>query len=113
MYLSLPKFLKDVHLENIINSDPSQIINSYILPFILVSSGLNHYSAFSKSLEKLKTGTYKGQFIKHFFLKNLFIIGVILSLVIGYKHFNFTIVLALIIGKVFLRLWKSKYREMF
>jgi hypothetical protein len=113
MYLSLPKFLENVDLDKIINSDPTQITNSHILPFILVSSGLNHYAAFSKSLDRMKEGTYKGQFLKHFFLKNLFIIGVILSLVIGYSHFNFTIVLALIIGKTALRLWNNKYREMF
>lgn len=113
MYLSLPKFLEDVHLDNIINSDPFQIINSYILPFILVSSCLNHYAEFSKSLEKIKRKTYTGQFIKHFFLKNIFIIVVILTLAVGYHYFNATIVLALIAGKMLLRLWKSKYREMF
>jgi hypothetical protein len=113
MYLSLPKFLEDIHMDKIINSDPAQIINSYILPFILVSSALNHYSAFSKSLERIKKGTYKGQFIKHFFLKNIFAILSIMVLAFGHFFFNATIVLALIVGKMLLRSWNQKYREMF
>ena len=57
MYLTLPKFLVDIHMDKVINADPAQIINSYILPFILVSSALNHYAAFSRSLERIKKGT--------------------------------------------------------
>lgn len=113
MFLSLNKFVEEINMEDIINVDPSQIINSYILPFILVSSALNHYAAFSNSLDRIKNKTYTGQFIKHFFLKNIFIIATILILVVGYHYFNATIVITLIAGKMLLRVWNKKYREMF
>jgi hypothetical protein len=98
-------------LELEINTDPSQIINSYILPIILVSSGLNHYAAFSESLQKMKEGTYKSTFIKHFFLKYVFIKVLIVFTVFGQFFFNTAIVIALIGIKVILRVWNKKYRD--
>ncbi|PCJ23751.1 MAG: hypothetical protein COA97_11050 [Flavobacteriales bacterium] len=98
-------------LELAINTNPSQIINSYVLPIILVSSGLNHYAAFSESLQKRKEGTYKSTFIKHFFLKYVFLMVLILFTVFGQLFFNAAIVIALIGIKVFLRIWNKKYRD--
>lgn len=98
-------------LELDINTNPAQIINSYILPIILVSSGLNHYADFSESLQKMKDGTYKSTFIKHFFLKYVFLMALIVFVVIGQYFFSASIVLALIGIKVFLRIWNKKYRD--
>ncbi|MDG1475721.1 MAG: hypothetical protein P8Q14_01105, partial [Vicingaceae bacterium] len=47
---------------------------SYILPFILISSGLNHYTTYSNSIQKMKEGTYSSEFIKHVFLRYIFMI---------------------------------------
>jgi len=111
MYAALMEFIEDLYLQDTINADPFQILNSYILPFILVSSGLNHYASFDRSLLKLKKGTYKGQFIKLFFLRIVFIMSVMLVLAFGYYFFNATIVLALIAGKSLLRIWNKGYRD--
>jgi len=111
LYATLMDFIEKIHLDDVIIADPSQVINSYILPIILVSSGLNHYAEFDRSLHKIKEGTYKSTFIKHFFLKYIFIMAIILVLAVGYYYFNATIVLALIIGKTFLRMWNKKYRD--
>jgi hypothetical protein len=112
LYSTLMKFIEDVDLDEVINADPSQIINSYILPIILVSSGLNHYAEFDRSLHKMKEGTYNSTFIKHFFLKYIFIMVIILALAIGYFYFNATIVIVLIIGKTLLRMWNKKFRDL-
>ncbi len=111
MYAAMIEFIEDIHLQNEINADPYQIINSYILPIVLVSSGLNHYANFYKGLKKIKNGTYKGKFIKLFFLRIVFIMSVMLVLAIGYYFFNATIVLALIVGKALLRIWDRSYRD--
>lgn len=110
LYDTVMRFIEKVNLDDIINADPSQIINSYILPIVLVSSVLNHYAEFDRSIEKMKKGTYRSSLIKHFFLKYIFIMVIILVLAIGYFYFNAMIVLTLIIGKSLLRLWKKKYR---
>jgi hypothetical protein len=110
LYDTLMRFIEDIHLEEIIIADPSQIFNSYILPIVLVSSGLNHYAEFDKSLHKMKNGTYNSSFIKHFFLKYIFVMVIILALAVGYYYFNATIVIVLIIGKTFLRMWNEKFR---
>jgi hypothetical protein len=88
----------------------SPVLQSYILSLILVSSGLNHYSAFDESLHKRKEGTYNSTFIKHFFLRYVFLMGIILLMVIGQHYFNATLIIGLIIIKAILRLWKRKYR---
>lgn len=111
LYATLMEFIEDLNLDEVINADPTQVINSYILPIILVSSGLNHYFEFSGSLLKMKEGSYKSTFIKHFFLKYIFIMAIILALAVGYIYFNATIVLALIVGKTLLRMWNKKYRD--
>ena len=113
LYDTLMDFIEDLGIDNLINADPSQVINSYILPMILVSSGLNHYAEFDRSLHKMKEGTYQSTFIKHFFLKYLFIMSIILVLAFGYYYFNATIVIALIAGKTLLRMWNKKYRAIF
>jgi len=110
MYVALIKLVETVELDGVINTDPFQILNSYILPIILVSSALNHYADFSRSVAEMKAGIYIGTFIKHFFLRFVFIIAIFLTLAIGYSYFNATIVIVLIIGKALLRLWNKKYR---
>lgn len=110
-YWTIMQFIEELELEESINADPSQIINSYILPIILVSSGLNHFAAYGESLQKMKDGTYKSTFIKHFFLRYVFIMALIVFIVFGQYFLNASIVLALIGIKVFLRIWNKKYRD--
>ena len=110
LYAALMKLVEDVKLDSIINTDPFQILNPYILPIILVSSALNHYIDFTKGVNEIKAGIYVGTFIKHFFLRFVFIISIFLILAVAYSYFNATIVIVLIIGKALLRLSNKKYR---
>ncbi len=111
IYYSIMDFIEEVELENYIHADPWQIINSYVFPLVLVSSYLNHHAEFRRSIYKMKHGNYNSSFIKHFFKRYLFIMGLALTLVFTYAFFNLTIVIALISIKVLIRLWNKKFRE--
>lgn len=110
LYMTIMDFVEEIEMDKIINTDPTQIINSYILPIILVSSTLNHYAAYGQSLQKMKEGTYSSTFIKHFFLRLVFIMAMMLIMVFCYIYLNAAIVVSLIIIKALLRLWNKKYR---
>jgi hypothetical protein len=118
LFQSIFQFMRELGIEGMEDRNTWETLAAYIqpvlqfhvLPIVLISSGLNHYAAFDESLQKRKEGTYSSSFIKHFFLRYVFLMGVILLMVIGQHYFNATLVIGLIIIKAILRLWKRKYR---
>jgi len=118
IFESIFQFMKELQIEGMEKNKPFEamqvyvlpVLSSYILPIILVSSGLNHYATFSESLQKMKNDTYTSTFIKHFFLRYLFLVLITLLMVVGQYYFNVSIIIGLIAVKAILRLWKRKYR---
>jgi len=85
--------------------------HSYVLPLIFTSSFLVHYAEFDKDINAMKDGTYKSSFIKHFFLRYIFVTGIIILISVSYVYLDSAILFGFIIIKSLLRLIKKKYRH--
>lgn len=103
--------ITDLETEHMVRSDPSHILNLYILPFALCVMGLNHYAEFQRSLYKMKNGTYKSGFIKRFFMRYLLVCGLVVIIVFSFVYFNIGIIIALIGIKAVLRSMNKKIRK--
>lgn len=101
--------IEDIDMGHLVNTDPSQILNSYIFPFALCSMGLNHYAEFERSLYKMKVGTYKSGFIKRFFMRYILMFGLVLTIVLSFIYFNIGIIIGLIGIKAVLRTMNRKF----
>lgn len=111
LYSGIVKFIKDLHMEDLINTDPFQIINPVILPIILSCSILSHQASYSTELQRMKDGTYKSAYLKHFFLRYILIYALILFMIAFFVYFQIGIIVALIGIKAILRVFNKRIRE--
>lgn len=110
-YGIIENLVRNLKLEDAIHTHPSQILNPVILPVLLCTSALTHYTPFKEDLERMKSGSYQSLFIRHFFLRYFLITGMIVVIVLSYVYFSVGAVVGLIGVKSALRLWEKKYRN--
>ena len=111
VYSGIVDFVEDLEMEELINTDPMQIINPILLPLILSFSILNHHADYQNELDRMRDGTYKSAFLKHIFLRYLLISVLSIFIVFFYIYFQFGIIIGLILIKSGLRLVNTKFRE--
>jgi len=111
LYMGVEKFIIELKMEELINSDPSQIINPIVLPIVLSCSILSHHAQYVQELKRMKEGTYTGAYLKHFFLRYILISALIVFIVFFFVYFQIGIIIALIGVKAFLRFFNKKFRS--
>ena len=111
LYLSLEVLIKALKLEDIYNTDPSQIINPILLPTLLSCSALAHYAEYLEALNRIGNNSFKAGYFKHFFLRYFLIYAFLLFII----FFSIFIDISLIVGilgiKTILRMYHRKFKE--
>jgi len=111
LYSGVESFIEDLNMEDMIKTDPSQILNPVILPIVLCCSILNHHSHYIEELIRMNNGTYNSTYIKHFYLRYILISALILFIIFFFVYFEIGIVIALIGIKALLRIFNKKLRN--
>lgn len=111
LYSGVVKFIDDLNLTDVVNTDPSQLINPIILPIILSFSTLNHAAAYYDELRRMEDGTYNSMFIKHIFIRYLSLNALILFMIGFFLYFEIGIVIGLILIKSLVRIFFKKSRN--
>lgn len=111
LYRGVEDFIVELKMEDQVISDPNLVINSYLLPIMLVCSTLGHYAEYSKDIERMNNGTYNSAYLKHFFLRYILIYAFVLFLIFFYVYFQMGIVILLLGMKAILRVFYKKFRE--
>lgn len=91
--------------------DPTHLFNPVVIPLILCFSALTHYAEYKEDIQRMKLGTYKSSYIKHFGLRYLLINGIVLLMVFSYAYYHLTVIIGLLAVKSILRLVNKKYRK--
>jgi hypothetical protein len=91
--------------------DHSHLFNPIVIPLILCFSALTHHAEYAADIQRMKLGTYKSSYIKHFGLRYFLINGIVILMVFSYAYYNLTIIVGLLAIKSILRLVNKKYRK--
>lgn len=110
LYTGVQDFIEDLKMEDVVNSDPLQILNPVVLPIVLTCSILAHHAEYVQELKRMKEGTYTSSYLKHFFIRYILISAMIMFIIFFFVYFQIGIVIALIGVKAFLRVYNKRLR---